>query len=223
MYGYVAYHTAEEPPYRVFGGVRFRAVYVAEGESLRARLSARAAARRLAREGVRCAVFPADYPYCEVFARYGVAPPPSAPLYRATAAAIVRRYLAQSGVEPRNAVVTFAAERVTPELRRAVETLCAEVRYIALAIPQDGDALARSLRRDFGVAARVGPLDALPRADLVVAFGDTNADSSVLRLDESLDVAYDSELSNELLALLWRAGALDADALQIKNVTRNPA
>ena len=91
MYGYVAYHTAEEPPYRGFGGVRFRAVYVAEGESLRARLSARAAARRLAREGVRCAVFPADYPYCEVFARYGVAPPPSAPLYRATAAAIVRR------------------------------------------------------------------------------------------------------------------------------------
>lgn len=223
MYGYVACHAAEEPPYRAVGGIRFRVVYVALGETPRARLSARAAARKLARESVRYALFPPEYPYCEAFARHGIIPPPLAPLYRASAAAIVMQYLAQRGVETRHAAVTFVAERVTSELRRAVEALCAEVRYIALAIPQGGDALARSLRCGLGVAARVEPLSELPRADLVVAFDNTISGDNVLRLNESLCVVYDSELPNELLALLWRAGALNTDTLRIKNVTRNSA
>ena len=219
MLGCVAYHTAEEPPYRVIGGARFRAVYVARGETLRAWLSARAAARMLAREGIRRAVFPPDYPHREVFARYGVAPPPLAPFYRATAAAIARRYMTQCCVEPRSAVAAFAAESVTPELRHTVESLCAEVRYIVLAAPRGGEAFAQKLRRDHGVAAQVVSSDALPHADLILAFGGAPDVDDVLRLDWSSGVVYDIELTNELLATLWCAGALDADALRVKDVT----
>lgn len=221
MFGYVAYRAPEMPPVRVIEGARFRAVYVLPGNTLRARLSARAAARALARESVQAAVFPPEYTHRELFARYGIAAPPLAPLYRATAAAIVRRHLAQSEIEPRRASVAFAAESVTPELRRAVFALAADVRYIALAIPHGGDALAQALRRKLGVAARVGPFEMLPSADLVVAFDETECDA--LRLDETLRVVYDSPYPNELLAALWRAGAINADALCVKNVTRDPA
>lgn len=221
MFGYVAYRAPEMPPVRVIEGARFRAVYVLPESTLRARLSARAAARALARDGVREAVFPPEYPHREIFARRGIAAPQLTPLYRATAAAIVRRHLAQSKIDPRRASVTFAAESVTPELRRVVFALAADVRYIALAKPHGGDALAQALRRELGVAAQVGPLDTLPSADLVVAFDDIAGDA--LRLDEALRVVYDSPYPNELLAALWRAGAVNADALRVKNVTRNPA
>ena len=218
MYGYIAYHTAEEPLYRVVSGVRFHAVYVAAGESLRARLSARAAARALGREGVRCAVFPPDYPYREAFAHRGIASPPLAPLYRATAAVIARRWLSQRGVAPRSATVAFAAASATPELRRAAEALCAEVRYIALAVPRGGAELARLLKREHGVAARrIEPCAPL-RADLIVDFDGAAAGENVLRLDETLRVAYDSELPHELLAALWHVGALDAGTLGVEAV-----
>jgi len=217
MFGCIDCRPPGAPPFRMIEGVRFRTVSVAPGKSFRAGLSARAAARTLRREGVRLAVFPPDCAYRAVFAKHGIAAPPLAPLYRAAAAGIVTRYLAQRGVEARRALLTFAADCVTPELCRCVRTLCADVRYIALAVPRGG-ALAQALRRDFGVAAQVGPLDALLRADLIVTFDDTPAEGAVLRLDERLRVVFDSEHPNELLALLWRAGALDAASLRVRDV-----
>ena len=219
MYGLIAYRAAGAPPVRVIEGVPFRAVYAAEGATLRAALSARAAARQLRRAGVHLAAFPADYPHRAVFARYGVGAPSAAPLYRACAPAIVRRCLAQRGVDPRGAVVVFAAEYVTPELTRCVEALCAEVRYVVLAVPHGGDALAQTLRRRYGVAAPVVSPDTAPRAALTVVFDETPAGGGALRLDETLRVTFNSPHPPEVLSLLWRAGALDAATLEVKAVT----
>ncbi len=208
-------HTAA-PPVRMIGGARFRTVYVAGGVSPRARVSAYAAARTLAREGVRRAVFPPDYAYRETFARRGIAAPPLAELHCATAAAIVLRRMAERGIDPRGASVAFTADAVTPELRRAVRTLAVSVRYIALAVPFGGEELARSLKRELGVAARLLTPDEAERADLTVAFSPAAADGDVLALrDPALAVVYAGELPSPLLAALWAMGAVDADALEV--------
>lgn len=176
MLGYVGYRAEGLPaaPARVIEGVRFRAVYVRRGDGIAARLSARAAARALRRGGVRCAVFPPDYPHRALFAAYGVLPPPLTPLYHALAAGIVRRCAARRGLELRRAVVAFAAPCVTPELSRAVWELSAETRYIVLRIP-GGEALARALRRERGIAARVAAPGEQVRADLTVCFAPCEA------------------------------------------------
>lgn len=219
MLACISYRSQPAPPFVVYGGVLFRAVSVREGRSLRAGLSAHAAARTLRREGVRCAVFPPDYPYRALFSRCGVDAPSPVPLYRATAPGIVRRYLVQRGVSPNAATVAFCAEAVTPELRACVESLCADVRYLMLSVPRGGEALARELRRKIGVAAQAGALDALPRPDLAVSFDGACVDRGALRLDGSLGVTYDSKYSNELLAALYLTGALDPSELRVVSVT----
>lgn len=219
MFGIIAYHTTEMPPVQVIDGVRFRTVPVTRGQSLRARFSARTAAGKLRRERVRYALFPTDYPHCALFARGGILPPPLAPLFRAAAPAIVRRYMATRGLDPHAAMVAFAARRVTPELRRCVTGLCGEIRYLALCVPDGGEALARTMRRDCGAAVRVGTPDALPHPDLTVVFDDMPVSGETLRLDETLAVSFDSPRSNALLALLYSAGALDAASLNVTSLT----
>ena len=214
MFGLVCDHAAEEPRERTVEGVRFRAVYVTGGGTLR--LSERAAARALARCGVHEAVFLAKRTGRGIFAKYGVVPISPVPLYRATAAAIVRRCLAQRGMDPRRTVLAFAAERVTRELYRALETLSADVRYLALRAP-DGAALAARLQRERGVAVRLYG-EGAPRADLTVLFDGADAAGDALSLDDTLCVTYDRAYPNELLTALWRAGALDAGELTVLSV-----
>ena len=215
MVAYVAYRSNASPPYIVFSSMRFRAVFVSEGCSFFARYSARAAARVLRREGVRCAVFPPEYPHRKLFAQYGVTAPSLAPLYRASAAGITRRYMEQRGMDAHCATVTFAAQSVTPELSRCVETLCSEIRYISLSVPRGGDSLVERLRIRYGVAAS----SAAPHADITIVVDDTPADGEALCLNDTLGVVFDSEHPNELLAALYLAGALDADALRVSSVT----
>lgn len=216
MLGYVDYRAGGSPAAltRVVGGLRFRAVYVRRGDTLAARLSARVAARALRRAGVRCAVFPPDYPHRALFARYGVSPPPLTPLYHAFAAGIVRRYAARCALDLRRATVAFAAPHVTPELRRAVWELSAEARYIVLRVPGGGGELARALRRERGVAVRVAAPGEALSAGLTVCFEPCEAlgTGAVLPLyaPESPDVAPGAEL--ELCAALFLAGALDTES-----------
>lgn len=216
MFGMVCARAAQEPRERVVKGVRFRAAYVTEGDALRARLSCRGAARSLARAGVREAVFLAEGAERAAFAKRGVMPISAVPLYCATAAEIVRRYLTQGGMDPRGITLAFAAKRLTPELCGAIGSLASDVRYLVLRVP-DGAALARRLQRERGVAVRLcedGPL----RADLTAAFDGADSAGEVLRFDETLRVAYDHPYPNELLAALRRAGALDADQLTVLSV-----
>lgn len=202
---------------RVIRGVRFRTVYLSRGTGLYACFLRSLAARTLAREGVRQAVFLVDDAQRELFARHGVMGISPVPLYRATAAAIARRCLTQRGVAPRAATIAFAAEHVTPELRRAVTILAPEVRYVTLAVFRGGEALARTLRCELGVAARVAvPGEALC-ADLTLCFDPCGTEGLAL-YDPALAVDYDDGLPAELLAALWQAGALDAEKLNVREV-----
>ena len=217
MFALVCDHAAEEPRERMVEGVRFQAVYVTGGDTLRARLSQCAAARALARRGVREAAFLAQDVDRAVFANRGIVPISAVPLYRATAAAIVRRYLAQKELSPRDITLAFATERMTPELYRTIESLSADVRYLVLRAP-DGAALAGRLQRERGVAVRL--CDKVPlHANLTVVFGNTAAEGNALRLDDTLRVTYDSPYPNVLLAALWRAGALNTDSLTVLSAT----
>lgn len=216
MIGLVAYRGEGAPPL-VIGGVRFCGAFVRRGVSLRAKLSALAAARALARAGVRRAVFPRDYPFLELFLRRGVVPVCTAPLYRATAADIVRVYLAQRGTTPRETPLTLAAERVTPELRHAAELLASETRRLTVAAA-GGETLARELLRRHGVVLLLADPAAPPGEGLCVVFDALPARSEALRLDETLRVAYAGAPPAPLLAAVWSAGAVNADALRAEKV-----
>ena len=209
---------AGEPRFRTVEGVKFRAVYPRSGVSLPARISRWSAARILARENIREAVFLTLTPReRRAFERRGIVPIPCATLYRATAEAIVRRVMAQRGLEPRRATLAFVAEELTPEFRRMVERLCGEVRYVLLRVP-GAEELARQLQQRYGVAARPWQSSAAPRADLCVAFGSAEAGGEALRVGENLNVVYESEHPNALLSALLRAGALTPEALTVRSV-----
>ena len=173
MFALICDHAAEEPRERVVEGVRFYAVYVTGGETLRARLSRRAAVRALARQCVREAVFLTKQADRGSFAKRGVVPISAVPLYCATAAEIVRRYLAQEGMDPRGITLAFAAKRMTPELYHTIESLSADVRYLVLCAP-DGAALTSRLQRERGVAVRLCG-EERAHADLTVAFDEAEA------------------------------------------------
>lgn len=206
----IAYRGDEDAVYAA-GDARISVLTVPRGEGVYARCMACAAARRLARGGVRRAVFPPDYPFTEAFARRGITAPPLTPLYRAAAYAIVRRCMEQMGLEPRQSEVMLAAQQASPELRRLAFALCDDVRYVSLAVAQGGEALARELRCERGVAPRFRP-------DLIVSFDGTGAGEHILRLDETLRVAFDSALPNRLIAAFYGIGALRAEELRVKDV-----
>lgn len=224
MFGWV---TEREPGHRekmrLVDGVCFRMVYIARGKGVWAWLSAALAAMRLRRMGVRQALFPTSYPYRTVFERCGIAGIHPAPLYRATAAAIVCRYMAQRGIEKRSATLLFRAERVTPEVCRAVELICAETRYMVLAAGGGGESFSREMALRHGVALRLCSPDEQVGADLTVCFDAGGPGSgAVLRLDDSLCVEYNDPRPPELLAALWSAGVLDAAKLEVRKVIPPP-
>ncbi len=223
MFGWIRYHgpEREEPPLQRVEGATLRTVCVPAGETLRARLACDAAARRLRREGVREAVFPEGFAYRERFARRGVLPVPVPPLYRASAAAIVRCVLRQKGIDPRSAELAFCAEGVTAELRALVYALAAEARYVALSVPRGGEALSRALMRDCGAAARLLAPGEPVRAALTVDFDGASGRAGALRLDDTLRVDYEGALPCGLLAALWRSGALDAGTLRVERVRQS--
>ena len=218
VFGLVMGRDEEEPRFRTVEGVKFRTVYLRSGASLSARLSRWAAARTLAGENIREAVFLTTEPRERgAFERRGIAPIACAPLYRATAEAIVRRVMTQRGLVAGRATIAFAAEELTPEFRRMVERLCGEVRYVLLRVP-GAEELARKLQQRYGVAARPWQSSAAPRADLCVVFGSAEAGGEALRVGENLNVVYESEHPNALLSALLRAGALAPEALAVRSV-----
>ena len=227
MFGYVFVGAAQGEP--ALCGAPFCAVEVKAGGTLAARRSARQAARRLARRGIREAVFPEGYLFFPLFARCGVRPVPTAPLYRATAGAILRRALAQRGAKPPESTVALAAARVTAELAQTAWQIAPRVRYLALAVDGGGEALAYELRRELGVAARVYPRGAAPDATITLSFdgGAGLPRRGVVPLDSpALGVEYvmPEEIrapgcdENGLLAALVRLGTLQPETLTVRRL-----
>lgn len=228
MLGLVCYREAgEKNGTRTLCGVRFCTVYVLRGVGLRARLSARRAAKYLRKRRVQRAVFPCGFSCADIFACRGILPPWELTLRACKAAEIICRAMAQLHLSP-SACIALVSSRPSGTLEHAALSLVRSVRYLTLCTPS-GERLGRMLRWDCGVSAHIAVRDEMLCADLTVSFDDAapRCICPVLPLgDEALGVTYDALLPlgtdawerQQLLCALFAAGALRAEEITIKTV-----
>lgn len=142
------------------------------------------AAKAMAYLGVRAAVFPKDFSFCEEFARWEIRPFPVLPLYRKMAAEVVFRIMQERGMDARNVTVAVSGERVSYFMREAAVKISQKARYMSLAAGPGGEALCSMLRRDYGVPIVFGPTEKQREAaDIRLLFSQTKAG------DKGIDVA----------------------------------
>lgn len=154
---------------KVLGGT-FLTLHFGQSEAFPSLRAARAA-RQMRRYGVRRAVFPVDFPYTSAFLHQGVLPIDPLPLRRALCADFVCRRMEQLGIPTTRAVIAIGGDRMTPEMTETVKRLARAYRYVMLAVPEGGEDLAASLRREYGIALILKPArDQLERADALVLF-----------------------------------------------------
>ena len=223
MLGWVRYEETGAPRTArvMLAGAAVLCVRVPRGTGLRALFAARRAAALLVKHRVRLAVFPEDYPCPDAFLRRGIRPPDTAQLNRVCAAQIALYALRERGVAAENATVALVSERVCGELHAAAQTLARTVRYLTLRTP-DADALALTLRREYGVAPRIAQEGDALRADAALSF-DTAAEGC-LDLSDSRPAAYGAEIGGAvctdapLLAALLAADALKAEQIRLERL-----
>ena len=124
----------------------------------------RRAERALVRAGAGRVVLGVDFPYRDRLAL--LRPVDVLPLRRGCADVLALGALAAEGVPPRRGRVALSAPRLCPELERAAERLCPQVRGLLIDAPGGGD-YARYLQARFGLP--VTPPAA--GADVTAAFG----------------------------------------------------
>ena len=154
MIGYLVY-TAQrryQPPEdRVIGGMRFLQAAVWKNGGLRGRLAAARSARELSRRRIRQAVFPKDFPYGEIFAKRGILPIDTLPLYQTMAPQMLRYCLGRRELQPHQVTAAIVAERLDGELEKLITEIALQVRYVVLSVP-GSDKLCAGLRREYGVS-----------------------------------------------------------------------
>lgn len=230
MLGLVCYRDGKEKNgTRTLFSLRVCAVYVERGEGLRARLSAKRAAKYLKKRHVRSAVFPCGYPCASVFAAAGILPPPELPLRMAKAAEITRCAMDGLEISPETARVALVSSAMNGALDAAAYSLVKTVRYLTLCTPESAR-LARALRWDSGVSVQEAQSGEEIDADLAVVF-DASApmgECPQLRLfDPALFVTWEVPGAGgeealwdarQLLAARFAAGVLRADEICVKMV-----
>ena len=197
-----------------------------------AAFSAKRAAKYLQKRRVRYAVFPKDYLYEEVFARYGVLSPPEQPLRMAKAAEIIRCAMARLSLAPERARIALCAETQSAALEAAACELVKEVRYLTICAPS-GERLARTLRWDCGASVHSSQRGETVTADLTVCFDETLPSGGVvLPLGSgAISVAYGTENlgdaamiwnEDQLICALYASLARRADEIWVKDVKMPP-
>ena len=233
MLGLIDYRDAgEKNGARTLCGVRFCAAYASRGEGMLAAFSAKRAAKYLQKHHVRCAVFPKDYPHEDMFARYGVLPPPEQPLRMAKAAEIIHCAMANLDLAPERARIALCAVSQSAALEAAARELSKDVRYLSLCAP-NGERLARTLRWDCGATVHTVQRGETITADLTVCFDEAFPSSgTVLPLQSgALSVAYGTENlgdaaavwnEDQLICALYASLARRADEIWVKDVKMPP-
>lgn len=233
MLGLIGYRDAgEKNGARTLCGVRFCTVCAARGEGVLAAFSAKRAAKYLQKRHVRYAVFSKDYPHEEVFARFGVLPPPEQPLRMAKAAEIVRRAMSNLELAPERARIALCASAQSAALEAAARELTKDVRYLTLCAPS-GERLARTLRWDCGATVHTVQRGEQIAADLTVCFDEFfPSTGTVLPLQSgALSVTYGTENlgdaaaawnENQLICALYASLARRADEIWVKDVKMPP-
>ena len=224
MIGWIRYEEAGVPRIerRRYGDATALAVRVPRGTGLRAWFAARRSASFLARQRVRLAAFPTDYPYMDTFLRRGIAASDVTRLNLACAPQIALSALRQRGAAAENANVALVSRLPSGELHGAAHSLARTVRYLTLRTP-DAEALARTLRREYGVAAKVLREGDVLRADLALSF-DAAGEGCLALMDRHLEASYSAVFDGEictdapLLAALLSVGALRARDIRLERL-----
>jgi hypothetical protein len=229
---------AEEIAVARVGFLRVRLIRGRRTPAFLLRRRADAAASALARRGVTRAVFPAEFPFLERFARRGVLPVETLGLYRQLAASLALAALAERGVPPAEAAAAVTALHLTGEVRRAVTELSLRCRYVLLAANGEGADFCRGLRREYGVSLQLTPsrrqLDqAEVRVDFAPGQGPAAGQSLVALWEggpplpplrwEGGPPLPEGPSRPQLLAALWRGGAMEAGDLTPQTPVPAPA
>ena len=210
-------------------GVRFCRVAIGRGGAWERRRAERAAAI-MARAGVRRVVFPEEFPYLPLFARWRIRPVNTAPLRRELVWPWLEERIDRLQTPHRQlsaAVCTASADR---QQNRLVEHLVRRCRYVMLDGP--GEELARRIRREQGAVLRLDPgREELEKADILVLFTcreDLSGRNPIfcadypgaqvgrlsLRLPRVFWPGENAPQGEEgLAAALWSAGVLSTDTI----------
>ncbi|MGM9662876.1 MAG: hypothetical protein ACI3WR_07305 [Oscillospiraceae bacterium] len=210
-------------------GLRFYTVRLPKGGGLRGRLAAERAARLLRRQGVRYCVFPEGFRETERFRRCGVLPVDPSPLWREKAA---QWTLAERAARGLGGPVAVAAERVTPEVERAVERLSRRVGRVELTLCPGAEALQRKLLRGSGAPLRLIDMAQAARAETLLDFtaregkrfpalrlgGEERAKPPrfVLAPERMGEVPQGVD-TGAFFTALWRGGALAAEEIGVRS------
>lgn len=219
MYGYVEMGSQAALAVRQIGGIWFLAAVVPQGGGL-AKLRRRRLLRRLNREKItRCVLPPV---LAEEAARYG--------LYHIRVQdlrlAMLPQLLTLWG-DLRRESAALRAEYASPAVYQAAEILARRVRYLSLEVDAGGDMLAQVLRQRFGLSTGGGGSPAV-----TVSFGGTPPDNAICLGEDCCRyqrVTYELmppllepwPPSEQLLAVLFEAGAIKKEQLYVKTISRS--
>ena len=224
MVGWIRYEETGAPRIerRRYGDTAVLAVRVPRGTGVRAFFAAHRLASLLARQRVRLAAFPMDYPYMDTFLRRSISVSNAMRLNLVCAPQIVLSALRQSGGSAENANVALVSEKACRALHDTAHSLARTVRYLTLRTP-DAEALALALRREYGIAAKVLRENDAVRADLALSF-DAAGEGCIALTDEHLETLYSAEIDREictdapLLAALLSVGALRVQDIRLERL-----
>lgn len=118
----------------------------------RARL--RRAGKLLAGAGVRRVLVPEGFDRWELLRRRGLVPVDPVPFLQAHADALAVAALRKNGRVPERERVAVRAVKAHRGVILTAEALCQQVREVCISVDQGGEALERSLRWEYGMAAR---------------------------------------------------------------------
>jgi len=183
-----------------------------------ARFAARRAARSLGTKNIEKAIFVKEFPYTEIFAKYGVFSCDIRPLRMAVAPQLVRLLLEKDGVSAREAFVAVRSGRMSAEVKTLVTSLGGVVRYLALDAP-DREALAEQLRFHHGVVLREGESGA--QLILSLLEGERCGGKVLALFDEALRISYACDAqwegveTEELLAALLAEGGIATEKIAL--------
>lgn len=187
----------------------------------------RRAERALVRAGAGRVVLGANFPYGDRLTL--LRPVDVLPLRRGCADVLALGALEAEGILPGRGRVALAAPRLCPELERAAERLCPQVRGLLIDAPE-GEDYARYLQAKFGLP--VTPVSA--GAHITVAFGpgggrwgrcvELYEGGSLNGLEWRAEgVELPPDCGEQVLALLWERGEIRCEKLCCRSAGKEKA
>ena len=186
-------------------------------------------ARALELAGARRVLTRPDFPYWEELRKNGLRPVEVEGFCQALAASLALAELGRRQIPPTRAAVTLSGPRVSRALLRAAEVLCPQVRCLTVDVPGEGERVASWLWKEYGAAVFSGGDGRRAHVALCFGPGEARGETVFSLYGPAPDLAGFAPVLPEearpaggldrlpLLSLLWEAGWLDAEKIQLSS------